>query len=179
MGSSRLERARHAVIVGLMGAGKTTLGTLLAARLGWPLWDSDAEILVREGATVRELQARRGAAALHAIEAEVLLAALARRQRSVICAAASSVDDARCREALRSATVVVVWLQASLDTLVARYDSDSHRPHYRQGTRAALAGQLQARAAHLAALADVSVDVDGLSAAQVLERVVSAIGAPG
>jgi len=174
MGSSRLERARHAVIVGLMGAGKTTLGTLLAARLGWPLWDSDAEILVREGATVRELQARRGA-----IEAEVLLAALARRQRSVICAAASSVDDARCREALRSATVVVVWLQASLDTLVARYDSDSHRPHYRQGTRAALAGQLQARAAHLAALADVSVDVDGLSAAQVLERVVSAIGAPG
>jgi shikimate kinase len=179
MGPARLEHARHAVIVGLMGAGKTTLGTLLAARLRWPLWDSDAEILVREGTTVRVLQERRGAGALHAIEAEVLLAALARPQRSVICAAASSVDDARCREALREPTVVTVCLLASLDTLVARYDSDPHRPRYAQGTRAALAEQQRARAAHFAAVADVTVAVDGRSAAQVLECVLSAAGGEG
>ena len=49
---------RHIVLVGLMGAGKTTVGRRLAARLGWPWHDSDAEITASTGLTVRELSAR-------------------------------------------------------------------------------------------------------------------------
>ena len=47
---------QHIVLVGLMGSGKTTVGTLVAGRLGWPLRDSDADIAVREGRTVREIR---------------------------------------------------------------------------------------------------------------------------
>ncbi len=47
--------ARHVVLVGLMGSGKTTVGRLLAARLGRPLVDSDAVIEGTTGRTVREI----------------------------------------------------------------------------------------------------------------------------
>ena len=67
--------------------------------------------------------------------------------------------------------MTVVWLQARLATLVARYDSDPHRPRYPQGTQAALAAQLAARSEHFASLADVTVDVDERTPEQVLEQV--------
>jgi shikimate kinase len=161
---------RHIVLVGLMGTGKTTVGRLLAAKLDWPLYDSDAEIEAREGASVRELQDRWGAGGLHRLEATVLLEALARAQQSVICAAASTIDDARCRAALRDPAIRIVWLRAKLATLVARYDSDRHRPRYPHGTAAALAEQLAARRAHFAQAATLTIDVDDLEPEAVLAR---------
>ena len=158
-------------MVGLMGVGKTTVGRLLAASLGRPMLDSDAEIAAREGTTVREIQRLRGAGALHSLEAEILLEALERTEPSVICAAASTIDDERCRRALRAPGVTVVWLEARLATLVARYDCDPHRPRYPQGTQAALAAQLAARSERFASLADVTVDVDERTPEQVLEQV--------
>jgi shikimate kinase len=167
--------ARHIVLIGLMGVGKTTIGRLLAAALHRPLHDSDGEIEAREGATVRELQERSGAGALHSLEAQVLLEALARPEPSVIAAAASTVEDERCATALRAPGVTTVWLQARLATLVARYYSDPHRPRYPEGTAAALREQLAARERLFAAVAKVTIDVDGLAPAEVLERVERAI----
>jgi shikimate kinase len=166
----------HIVLIGLMGTGKTTAGRLLAARLGRPLSDSDGEIEAREGVTVRELQKRFGAQWLHRLEATILLEALARAQPSVICAAASTIDDERCREALRGPGVAAVWLRAKLATLVARYDSDPHRPRYPEGTAAALARQLAARRELFAQTAAAAIDVDGLEPQAVLEALGAAIG---
>lgn len=161
---------RHIVLMGLMGVGKTTVGRLLATSLGWPLSDSDGEIRSREGATVRELQERWGAAGLHRLEASILLDALEREGPSVICAAASTIDDERCRDALCGPGVIAAWLQAGLDTLVARYDADRHRPRYQHGTRAALAAQMASRSERFAAAATTTVAVDGLDADAVLRR---------
>jgi shikimate kinase len=169
----------HIVMLGLMASGKTTVGALLAARLGVALRDSDEQIRAREGASVRELQDRFGAAWLHALEAEVLLEALARDDRAVVCAAASTVEDERCRAALREPAVTAVWLRASLATIVARYDSDPHRPRYAQGTAAALREQLASRAGRFAQLASISVDVDGLAPAAVEAAILAAIGGRG
>jgi shikimate kinase len=167
---------QHIVLIGLMGTGKTTVGRLLAAKLGLPLADSDSEIEAREGVTVRELQERFGAPWLHRLEATILLEALARAQPSVIAAAASTIDDERCREALRGPGVVAVWLEAKLATLVARYDSDPHRPRYGEGTAAALTRQLAARGEHFAQTATVAIEVDGLEPEAVLEALDAAIG---
>jgi len=167
---------RHIALVGLMGVGKTTVGRLLAGSLGWPLADSDGEIEAREGASVREIQRLRGAPALHELEAAVLLEQLDSPGASVICAAASTIEDERCRRALSAPGVRAVWLKASLDTLVARYDSDPHRPRYPDGTRAALVAQLAARSEHYAAVAAMTIAVDGLeprAIAAAIERQVA------
>lgn len=164
------------VLIGLMGTGKTTIGRLAAARLRRPMLDSDAEIEAREGASVRELQERWGAERLHRLEAAILLEALAGAQPSVICAAASTIDDERCRAALRAPGVTAVWLRATLATLVARYDADPHRPRYPQGTAAALAGQLAARTERYAAVATLAIDVDDLTPEQVMARLEPALG---
>ena len=96
-------RAARAIspCVGLMGSGKTTVGRLVAAALGWPLRDSDADIAAREGRTVRELRddARDGGDARDR-GARTCSTALDGRRPSVICAAASIIDDEACRAAL-------------------------------------------------------------------------------
>ena len=83
---------RHVVLVGLMGSGKTTVGRLVASSLGWPMRDSDTEIEAREGRTVRELDESVGTVAMHALEAEALLASLASPVPSVILAAVRAPD---------------------------------------------------------------------------------------
>jgi len=168
---------RQIVLLGLMAVGKTTVGRLLAASLRRPLYDSDAQIEALEGVTVREIQDRAGAGVLHELEARILLEALGRPEPSVICAAASTIDDERCRRALDAPDVTTVWLQATLATLVARYDRDPHRPRYPQGTEAALAAQLGARTPRFEAVADVTIAVDGLeppAIAAALEPLIAA-----
>lgn len=120
----------HVVLVGLMGSGKTTVGTALAGRLGWPFRDSDAEIEQAEGRTVREVQAAFGVGRVHALEAGHLLAALASDPPSVIGAAASVIDDAGCRAALVDPGLVVVWLRARPEVLAGRFGGAGHRPSF-------------------------------------------------
>src|SRR5438046_697618 len=99
---------RHIVLVGLMGAGKTTVGRRLAGYLGWPWRDSDLDIEADTGSTVRELREGAGVDAMHALEAAQLLHALAETDPSVISAAASVVDSAVCRRALKKPGVRVI-----------------------------------------------------------------------
>src|SRR5512140_1835481 len=121
---------RHVVLVGLMGAGKTTVGRRLAARLGWPSHDSDADIEAATGLTVRELRGRDGVEAMHDLEAAQLLHALGEPRTSVISAAASVVDAEPCRAALTAPGVAVVWLRGSPAMLAARFPAGDHRPAY-------------------------------------------------
>ena len=81
----------HLVLVGMMGTGKTTVGTVLAQRLGRPLIDSDAEVEARTGRTVREIFETDGEAAYRALETEALVDALASPVPAVIAAAGGVV----------------------------------------------------------------------------------------
>jgi shikimate kinase len=107
-----------------MGAGKTTVGRRLAARLGWPWHDSDAEIEAATGLTVRQLHDRDGVEAMHALEAAQLLRELGESGSSVVSAAASIIEDEACRLALAAPDVAVVWLRAtpagSTPTIIGR-----------------------------------------------------------
>jgi shikimate kinase len=166
---------RHVVLVGLMGSGKTTVGRLVAARLGWPLRDSDAEIEAREGRTVRELDDALGTNAMHALEAEVLLAGLASPQPSVVCAAASVVDDERCLAALRDPTLLVTWLKISPETATARFASSGHRPRFGDDPAQFLAQQAAKRDPRFGSVATLELGADGVApdelAASVVEEV--------
>lgn len=164
----------HVVLIGMMGSGKTTVGELVAARLGRPFVDSDREIERRTGATVAELFERGGEPAFRTLESEVLLAALDRPEPSVIAAAGGAVLDPANREAMHD-RAVVVWLRADPSVLAERVKSGTHRPLLADDA----AGTLQALATQREQLyrdtAHHQLDVDTLTVEQVADQVVAAL----
>jgi shikimate kinase len=164
--------ARHVVLVGLMGSGKSTVGARLAALLGRPLVDSDADIEAAHGATARELAARDGIEALHALEREHLLAALAAPTPSVVAAAASTLDDPACVAALSGPDVRTIWLRGTPTTLATRIAAKDHRPDFGPDLVAVIVGQAARRNGALARVADETIDIDGLSPDRIVERLV-------
>ena len=169
--------ARHIVITGLMAAGKTSVGRRLADRLGRTWRDSDVDIEAATAMTVRALRDHEGVEAMHARESAQLLDALAATEPSVISAAASVIDDPSCRAAMDTPDVAVVWLRAHPDVLAARFASaDDHRPAYGDSIVAFLAEQAARREPFLADLGALVIDVDQVTADEVVERVMEALG---
>lgn len=117
--------SHHIVLIGPMGAGKTTLGALVAERLGRPFLDSDRELERLRGATALAIAESEGLGALHALERNVFRSMVASTVPSVIAAAASVVDSDEGRSGLRGEATV--WLEADDATLSDRAASGSHR----------------------------------------------------
>ena len=118
----------HLVLVGLMAAGKTTVGRVVADRLGWPLVDSDEVIERATGRTVREIFRSDGEEAFRVLETAALKDALAAPVPTVIAAAGGVVLRTENREALKGADARVVWLRADPGVLAHRVGSGAHRP---------------------------------------------------
>jgi shikimate kinase len=119
---------RPIAVLGLMGAGKTSVASILARRWARPLRDSDIDLEARFGRTAAVLAAELGKEGLHDLEAEHLLLALTERPAPVISAAASTVDREDCRHALSH--TLVVWLDGAPADLAARHSLGGHRPLY-------------------------------------------------
>ncbi|HEX3946920.1 MAG TPA: shikimate kinase [Acidimicrobiales bacterium] len=162
------------LLVGMMGAGKTTVGRLLADRLGCPYLDSDGEVEVATGRTVPELFAAEGEAAFRAAETEALQRAAAVEGQVVVAVAGGAVLDPGNRALLRRSGTVV-WLRADPQTLARRVGDGAGRPLLDGDPAAALANLDGIRRPLYAELAEVVVDVDGLAPAEVAEQVLEAL----
>ena len=165
----------HLVVVGMMGAGKTSVGMLLAERLGRPFLDVDAWIEDEEGLSIATLFETRGEASFRELEVRILESFLGNPHASVLSVGGGAVTDERNRKAL-SGCGTVVWLRASDDTLAAHIDDSSGRPLLAgKDVNAELARLSAARAPLYTEVADVIVDVDGLAPDDVVDRVVAAL----
>jgi shikimate kinase len=150
--------ARHVVLVGLMGSGKTTTGRLLAEALSRPLVDSDLLIEATTGRTVREIFATDGEAAFRTLETAALVEALGRPEPLVIAAAGGVVLREENRRALLDADAFVVWLQADLAVLESRAATGVHRPLLDDDPAGALRQMSLDRAERYAEVADAAVE---------------------
>jgi len=113
------------VLVGFMGAGKTTVGHIMAERLGLPFVDSDVLIEQRQGREIREIFRAEGEPYFRQLEHETV-AGLVRGRDAVIALGGGAVEDPRSRAVLRNAKVV--YLRVSYNEALARVKSDEFRP---------------------------------------------------
>jgi shikimate kinase len=167
--------AEHLVVVGPRAVGKSTVGRMVAAELGWPWRDSDRD-LAATGGRGRELARAEGVDALHRCEAEHLLTALQRAEPSVIAAAASVVEDPRCLEALREP--FVVWLWAPPDVLVSRLARGGHRRDLGPDPQLALLALAQRRDRLYGQVADLTIDASRLAPTQAAEAILARLPYP-
>ena len=166
----------HLVLIGMMGAGKTTVGTRVAARLGRPLVDSDALIEQRTGRTVREIFRDDGEDAFRSLESAALVDALHDPEPHVIAAAGGVVLRAENRAALRGADALVVWLLADPEVLVDRVRSGEHRPLLDDDPAGTLRRMFVDREPLYREVADAVVVVDERSVDDVVSAVLDAMG---
>ena len=117
---------RSIVLVGMMGAGKSSIGRRLAARLGVPFVDADAEIESAAGMTIAEIFAKHGEPYFRAGEARVI-ARLIESGPQVLATGGGAVMDRHTRDLIRIKGISV-WLKADLDVLLKRTKRRNERP---------------------------------------------------
>lgn len=111
-----------------MGAGKTTVGELLAARLGWRFVDTDRVVEERAGMTVKEIFERHGEAAFRAMEAAAIRETAA-GEHLVLALGGGALELAETRDFLATLRGWrMVFLEAPLETLLARCEEHSGGP---------------------------------------------------
>jgi shikimate kinase len=152
-----------------MGSGKTTVGRLVAARLGRPYLDNDDLVRTITGEEPAAIRSSQGETVLHDFEATALDQALAGDEHVVASAAAAVVEEAPSRAALDSADVV--WLRARPETLSARIGSGLGRRDEATDPEW-LAGRAHSRQRLYADVADLIIDVDDLSPNAIADEIV-------
>jgi shikimate kinase len=123
--AARLDR-RPVVLIGMMGAGKTSIGKRLAAALGLPFCDADAEIERAANATIPEIFERHGEAFFRDGERRVILRLLSEGPR-VLATGGGAYMNPETRAAIQKGAISV-WLNADFDVLLARVKRRSNRP---------------------------------------------------
>ncbi len=164
---------RSVVLVGLMGAGKTTVGRRLASRLGIPFRDADAEVERAAGITISELFARYGEAEFRRGEQGVIRRLLS-GQPIVLATGGGAFMDEATRATIRR-QAVSLWLRCPLDVLERRVGGRQHRPLLRDGRPRDVLSALMARRHPIYAEADLVVDCSENSVDQTTEEALDAL----
>ena len=163
---------RRIVLTGFMGSGKSTVGPLLAARLGWSFLDVDEAIEAEAGATIAELFARHGEASFRERE-QAAIARLCAGEALVLALGGGAIEHAGTRALLLTAPgTLLIHLEVELATTLARCCGTEH-------TRPILADQANlasryARRLPLYRTAHVSIPVDALTPAEAVDAILLA-----
>jgi shikimate kinase len=162
---------KQVVLVGLMGSGKSTVGTLVAARTGRTFVDVDVVIAQETGKTVRQLWEGGGEAAYRQLESDAVLRVLRSATPSVLAAPAGAILDPVVRTSLAGS--LVVWLRADPATLAGRVRPGDHRPLFAGRPIATLTAMAEARSGLYEQVATATFDTDAVSPDAVADAIVA------
>jgi shikimate kinase len=161
------------VLVWFMGAGKTTVGQLLAGQLGVPFLDSDHVIEARAGRPIPEIFATEGEPAFRSLEHEVI-AGLLRGPDVVAALGGGAAGHEGTRKLLASASVPVVYLTISYDEALRRVGGDGNRPML---ARPDITEVFARRQATYAEVATITVDAGSRPPEDITADILARLGA--
>jgi len=165
------------VLVGMMGAGKTSVGRRLASALGMPFRDADAEIETAAGCSINEIFDRFGEPAFRAGERKVI-ARLLNESPHILATGGVAFMDPETRERIHD-SAISVWLKANVDLLLERVRRKDNRPLLRNTDSRAALVRLMGEREPVYAQADIVVESDDGPHDTVVKRIVSALQANG
>jgi shikimate kinase len=158
------------VLVGVPGAGKTTVGKLLAKELGREFFDSDQVIEARAGKSVSDIFTQDGEPAFREIEHDVIVELLD-SDNAVLALGGGSLGNDETRAKVKSSTAV--WLVAGLAQAVDRVGMNRNRPLLLGNVRGQLADLMAAREPWYKEVAAIGVDTSNLIPSEVVTEIVS------
>jgi shikimate kinase len=166
---------RSAVLVGMMGAGKSSIGRRVALRLGIPFVDADAEIEKAAGMTIPDIFAMHGEPDFRAGEARVI-ARLLESGPQVLATGGGAFMNADTR-AVIGAKGVSVWLKAEFEVLMRRIKRRHDRPLLKTDDPGATLRALMDERYPVYALADVTVQSREVPHEKIVDEIVSGLAA--
>jgi shikimate kinase len=171
---------RSVVLVGMMGAGKSSVGRRVALRLGIPFVDADTEIEKAAGMAITDIFAIRGEAEFRAGEARVILRLLEGGPQVLATGGGAFINpDTRAAIAAKG---ISIWLKAEPDVLMKRIKRRQDRPLLHTADPAATLRKLLEEREPVYALADLIVQSREVTHDRIVDEIVSAIagrvGAP-
>jgi shikimate kinase len=166
---------RSIVMIGLMGAGKTSIGKRLAASLDMPFSDADQEIEKAAGKTINEIFAENGEAYFRDGERRVIARLLGNGPK-VLATGGGAFMNAETRARI-AASSLSVWLRADLDTLMARVSRRDNRPLLKSANPRAVMEKLIADRYPVYALADVAIESRDVAHELIVGEIMQALHA--
>lgn len=166
---------RPIVMVGLMGAGKTSVGRALARRLGVPFVDSDKEIEAAAGCSVVDIFSMYGEAEFRRVEQRVIARLM---DTPPVVKVISTGEGAFITPAVREmvmARALTIWLKADLNLLVKRTNFRDTRPQLLNADSRKILAQLISERYDTYAMADVTVQTRDESLRKTLNKTLNAI----
>lgn len=166
------------VVVGPPASGKTTVGTAVAAALGLPFRDTDADVEAATGTSIADLFVQRGEPHFRELEEQAVARALA-EHHGVLALGGGAVTSAATRALLVAhgrAGGSVVWLDVDVASAAKRVGLSRDRPLLAVNPRAMLRTMLEARAPLYAEVATLTVATGGRSVDEVVADVLAAVG---
>jgi shikimate kinase len=163
------------LLIGMMGAGKTSVGRALEARTGWPYRDNDEIVDEVAGVPTAELLERDGREALRAAESRALSRVLERDPPLIAGVAGGVIESPQDRERLASPDAFVVYLHAPIEELVKRVGSGEGRPWLQPDPETAMRRLYDGREPLYREVADLVVESQEGDAEQHAEEILAAL----
>jgi shikimate kinase len=165
--------ARSVVLVGMMGAGKSTIGRRLSARLGLPFFDADAEIELAAGMSIPDIFESRGEADFRDGEARVI-ARLLDSGPAVLATGGGALMRKETRDRIRD-KAVSVWLKADADVIMRRVKRRSDRPLLQTTDPEATVGRLMREREPVYQEADLTIWSRDVPHEKIVEECIEAL----
>ena len=164
------------LLIGMMGAGKTTVGRALSRRTGWSYRDNDEILAEVEGIATDELLEQRGRDALRAAESHALDRVLSSEPPLIAGIAGGVIESAQDRDRMAGSEAFVVYLHAPIEVLVDRVGTGAGRPWLQPDPESALRGLFDGRDDLYRDVADLVIDTQLGDAEQHADQIVAALG---